>query len=473
MVSATLRLGTVASSTRHPTAPAVACVRAPVVVSSHAALLLGRSVEEYGELGERCAPVYLAYGLSVLAEVRAMSDPFGLAVKSASDEQAAARVNAGAAAATASASTAAAAAAAAAAAPESGGAGAGAGGGAAGKEDEGDDEAEGEDEEDTAGDDGEDDDSEAPEDKDDLLELSWQLLELARVIYSKSSDEESRLQLARVYATLGDHNLENEQMEQAASDYQQCLDIRTELLDAADRRVADAHVNVAIAARFAATAKEGEVDAKMLEKSIMHYQQAAHSMTQLLLQSAEAAKSMAPLVGAVRATVDKDATATTFEEVARAAAGDDASDDSTKEIFELASIVDEVNSTIVDLRAPPTLEAGAAKAAMNGGGTTTIGFGPPPSGSPAQPPAAVAAKAGAGAGAGCGDSGAAPSAKAEPTTTIGFGSGSTGSSAPASSPMTSTTLQPRRKPVEAATDAGVKRRISVEAGDAKRSRVEG
>ena len=47
------------------------------------------------------------------------------------------------------------------------------------------------------------------EDEKDKLELAWEVLDVARVIYSRREDDEGREKLIQVYMILGDISLEN------------------------------------------------------------------------------------------------------------------------------------------------------------------------------------------------------------------------------------------------------------------------
>jgi nuclear autoantigenic sperm protein len=77
------------------------------------------------------------------------------------------------------------------------------------------------------------------------LTLSWQMLEVARVLYSKRSNDE--FALSRVHLKLGDHSMHRKMYADAIEDYQKALELRKQVLPADDKRIADIHVNLATA----------------------------------------------------------------------------------------------------------------------------------------------------------------------------------------------------------------------------------
>ena len=82
----------------------------------------------------------------------------------------------------------------------------------------------------------------------DDLQLAWEVLDMARVIYSKqSSDKTNDLRLAEVCIALGDVGMESEQFDLAASDYQSALSFKTHWLDRDDRAIAELHYKLACA----------------------------------------------------------------------------------------------------------------------------------------------------------------------------------------------------------------------------------
>jgi tetratricopeptide (TPR) repeat protein len=78
------------------------------------------------------------------------------------------------------------------------------------------------------------------------MALAWQMLEVARVLYSKRGGAH-QYDLSRVHMKLADHSMHRKLHADAIEDYQKALDIRKKALDASDSRIADAHVSLATA----------------------------------------------------------------------------------------------------------------------------------------------------------------------------------------------------------------------------------
>lgn len=116
--------------------------------------------------------------------------------------------------------------------------GSGAGAGAAEGDEDEDDEEEGagaassaaaDAEEDITGADG--DGDEAPTD----LEIAWECLDVARVIYGKMEGTEAALFKAKALLRLGDCHMESDRFQDALVEYKECLAIRSQLLPKWDR----------------------------------------------------------------------------------------------------------------------------------------------------------------------------------------------------------------------------------------------
>ncbi|XP_076441257.1 protein HGV2-like [Babylonia areolata] len=119
-----------------------------------------------------------------------------------------------------------------------------------GEEEEGDEEEEEEGEEEGEG--AEEAGSQEDEDPDDVsnLQLSWEMLELAKIIYSKDSSKVSQLKAAEAHLKLGEVSLESEQYEQAISDLESCLEIQKKHLDSCDRAIAETYYQLGLACQM-------------------------------------------------------------------------------------------------------------------------------------------------------------------------------------------------------------------------------
>ncbi|RLN10766.1 hypothetical protein BBJ28_00010990, partial [Nothophytophthora sp. Chile5] len=97
----------------------------------------------------------------------------------------------------------------------------------------------------------------------DDLEVAWEMLELARVIYARyPGDLAVETQLARVYTRLGDLGLESDQFEQARADFEKALLLRRKVLratkDADTTPLADLYCSLAISCVYRDSTPETE-----------------------------------------------------------------------------------------------------------------------------------------------------------------------------------------------------------------------
>ncbi|XP_062583765.1 protein HGV2-like isoform X1 [Saccostrea cucullata] len=82
------------------------------------------------------------------------------------------------------------------------------------------------------------------------LQLAWEMLELAKVIYLKDEDKKSKLKAAESFLKLGEVSLETENYEQAISDFKECLKIQEAELEPDDRLLAETHYQLGLAHGF-------------------------------------------------------------------------------------------------------------------------------------------------------------------------------------------------------------------------------
>jgi len=87
------------------------------------------------------------------------------------------------------------------------------------------------------------------------LQLAWEMLELAKVVYSKTvetekDNKEAGHRLCETYMVLGEVSLENENYPQAVEDLQLCLDRRVSSLPSDSRCIAETHYQLGIAQGF-------------------------------------------------------------------------------------------------------------------------------------------------------------------------------------------------------------------------------
>ena len=91
------------------------------------------------------------------------------------------------------------------------------------------------------------------------LQLSWEMLELAKTIFTKHADsletmDPTRLELesklSETYQTLGEVSIENENYPQAIEDLTMCLRRRQDLLPEDSRCIAETHYQLGVALGF-------------------------------------------------------------------------------------------------------------------------------------------------------------------------------------------------------------------------------
>lgn len=115
-------------------------------------------------------------------------------------------------------------------------------------EEEGGEEEEGED----TADDTASQDSQEGENADDVsnLQLAWEMLELAKLIYLKDESKEAKLRAAESHLKLGEVSLETEQYEESVKDLSKCLEMQKELLEPDNRLLAETYYQLGLAYCF-------------------------------------------------------------------------------------------------------------------------------------------------------------------------------------------------------------------------------
>ncbi|XP_066948672.1 protein HGV2-like isoform X2 [Macrobrachium rosenbergii] len=84
------------------------------------------------------------------------------------------------------------------------------------------------------------------------LQLSWEMLELAKIIFEKQTDTNPKMKekVAEVYLKLGEVGLESENYTQGIEDFKRCLEIQTNVLNSDDRFIAETQYQLGIAFSF-------------------------------------------------------------------------------------------------------------------------------------------------------------------------------------------------------------------------------
>ncbi|CAN8217340.1 unnamed protein product [Coccothraustes coccothraustes] len=93
-------------------------------------------------------------------------------------------------------------------------------------------------------------DKESEEDEIGNLELAWDMLELAKVIYKRQETKEAQLHAAQAHLKLGEVSIESENYTQAIEEFQACLALQQKYLEAHDRLLAESHYQLALAYHY-------------------------------------------------------------------------------------------------------------------------------------------------------------------------------------------------------------------------------
>ncbi|KAM6414845.1 nuclear autoantigenic sperm protein [Rhynochetos jubatus] len=91
---------------------------------------------------------------------------------------------------------------------------------------------------------------ESEEDEIGNLELAWDMLELAKVIYKRQDTKEAQLHAAQAHLKLGEVSIESENYTQAIEEFQACLALQQKYLEAHDRLLAESHYQLALAYHY-------------------------------------------------------------------------------------------------------------------------------------------------------------------------------------------------------------------------------
>ncbi|CAH8872587.1 unnamed protein product [Trichobilharzia szidati] len=77
------------------------------------------------------------------------------------------------------------------------------------------------------------------------LQVAWEVIEVAKIIFSQKNDDASKLGVAECLEKLGEISREKEEYDQAIADLKECLEIRMGLLGKSNRSVAESYYQLA------------------------------------------------------------------------------------------------------------------------------------------------------------------------------------------------------------------------------------
>ncbi|XP_023650177.1 nuclear autoantigenic sperm protein-like isoform X2 [Paramormyrops kingsleyae] len=83
------------------------------------------------------------------------------------------------------------------------------------------------------------------------LQLAWEMLEVAKVIYKRKEDKEDQLKAAQAYLKLGEVGVESGNYSQALQDFQQCLELQQKYLPPHSRLLAETHYQLGVTFSYA------------------------------------------------------------------------------------------------------------------------------------------------------------------------------------------------------------------------------
>ncbi|XP_075411667.1 nuclear autoantigenic sperm protein isoform X5 [Tenrec ecaudatus] len=79
------------------------------------------------------------------------------------------------------------------------------------------------------------------------LELAWEMLDLAKIIFKRQETKEAQLYAAEAHLKLGEVSVESENYVQAVEEFQACLSLQEHYLEAHDRLLAETHYQLGLA----------------------------------------------------------------------------------------------------------------------------------------------------------------------------------------------------------------------------------
>ncbi|MGH0122545.1 UNVERIFIED_CONTAM: hypothetical protein FKN15_038095 [Acipenser sinensis] len=111
---------------------------------------------------------------------------------------------------------------------------------------EGEDGEEGDEEEEGEGEATAEDEKESEEEEVGNLQLAWEMLEIAKVIYKRKESKEDQLFAAQAHLKLGEISVESGNYPQATEDFQECLAIQKKHLEPHSRLLAETHYQLGL-----------------------------------------------------------------------------------------------------------------------------------------------------------------------------------------------------------------------------------
>ncbi|XP_032429041.1 nuclear autoantigenic sperm protein-like isoform X3 [Xiphophorus hellerii] len=178
-------------------------------------------------------------------------------------------------------------------------------------------------------DDDEDEDKENTQDNEEEdvgnLQLAWEMLEVAKVIFKRKESKDDQLMAAQAYLKLGEVSAETGNYPQALEDFQECLIIQLKLLPPHCRLLAETHYHVATTLVFM----------DQYDQAIKHYNSSVKVIETRLAM---------------------------LQEVIDAAAGDDGAAEEKSELEELRQLLPEIREKVEDAKESQRTASAASQA---------------------------------------------------------------------------------------------------------------
>ncbi|KAM8727896.1 nuclear autoantigenic sperm protein-like isoform 1-T3 [Acanthopagrus schlegelii] len=200
-------------------------------------------------------------------------------------------------------------------------------------EEEEDEEMEGDAEEQGEGEDAAEKDSEDEEVGN--LQLAWEMLEVAKVIYKRKESKEEQLMAAQTHLKLGEVSAESGNYAQALEDFQECLKLQVKHLDPDSRLLAETHYQLGL----------------------------TYSLN---LQYSQAIEELKSSISVIKSRLDN------LQELLDKAEGPESLPDERKEMEELKALLPEINEKVEDAtEGLKTASTDAMKGSPDGGSTSS------------------------------------------------------------------------------------------------------
>lgn len=203
------------------------------------------------------------------------------------------------------------------------------------EEEDGDDDAEmeGDADEQGEGDAAADKDSEEEEEVGNL-QLAWEMLEVAKVIYKRKETKEEQLMAAQAHLKLGEVSAESGNYAQALEDFQECLKLQEKHLDPDSRLLAETHYQLGL----------------------------TYSLN---LQYSQAIEELNSSISVIKSRLDK------LQELLDKAEGPEALPEERKEMEELKALLPEIQEKVEDATEGQKTASTTAEGLLDGGSTSS------------------------------------------------------------------------------------------------------